>query len=191
MTGGHVAGVVLAAGAGRRMGSPKALIPGGDGRPWVVTAVETLRDAGCARVVVAVGASADEVSHLLDHDVVAVDVKDWRVGMSASLRACLIALADMPDDCALIHLVDLPDVGANVAERLLRHQGSGALARASYDGRPGHPVILGRDHWNGVEASLSGDAGAADYLATNGVRLVECGDLATGRDVDSRHGLSR
>lgn len=190
MTSGRAAGVVLAAGAGRRMGSPKALISGQDGRPWVVTAVETLRDAGCASVHVAVGASADEVRQVLDRNVVAVDVEDWRVGMSASLRACLTALAGTSADCALIHLVDLPDVGADVAERLLRHRGPDALARATYEGRLGHPVIVGRGHWEGVGASLSGDGGAADYLTAHGAALVECGDLATGRDVDTPHELN-
>lgn len=193
VTGAFVAGVVLAAGTGRRMGTPKALIPGRDGRPWVVAAVDTLRAAGCASVYVAVGASADKVRQLLEDqvDVIVIDVTDWRVGMSASLRACLTALADIPAECALIHLVDLPDVGADVAERLVRHRGTRALARASYGSRPGHPVLLGRDHWDGVVQSLRGDAGAADYLAANGVVLVECGDLATGQDVDTPNGLNR
>ena len=60
------------------------------------------------------------------------------------------------------------------------------LARAAYDGVPGHPVLLGRDHWAGVNAAATGDRGARDYLATADVVLVECGDLASGRDVDSR-----
>jgi CTP:molybdopterin cytidylyltransferase MocA len=60
-----------------------------------------------------------------------------------------------------------------------------AVARAAYDGVPGHPVLLGRDHWAGVLASAAGDRGARDYLATRPVVLVECGDLATGRDQDT------
>jgi len=64
--------------------------------------------------------------------------------------------------------------------------GPAALARATYDGRPGHPVLLGRDHWAGVVQTAVGDYGARAYLADRDVTLVECGDLATGRDVDSR-----
>jgi nicotine blue oxidoreductase len=62
--------------------------------------------------------------------------------------------------------------------------GPGVLARAAYDGEPGHPVLLGRDHWPGVVASAAGDRGARDYLAAREVTLVECGDLATGHDRD-------
>ena len=58
------------------------------------------------------------------------------------------------------------------------------LARAAYDGVPGHPVLLGRGHWPDVVAVVTGDRGARDYLRGREVRLVECGDLATGRDVD-------
>ena len=60
------------------------------------------------------------------------------------------------------------------------------LARAAYGGVPGHPVLLGRDHWPGVLESAQGDQGARSYLARHEVELIECGDLATGRDVDSR-----
>jgi len=53
-------GVVLAAGEGRRMGMPKALVRDPDGTSWLRRAVETLSDAGCAPVVVVLGAQADE-----------------------------------------------------------------------------------------------------------------------------------
>jgi CTP:molybdopterin cytidylyltransferase MocA len=63
--------------------------------------------------------------------------------------------------------------------------GSDVLARAAYDGTPGHPVLIGRDHWAGVIATSTGDRGARDYLKRREVVLVECSDLATGRDVDT------
>jgi hypothetical protein len=47
-------------------------------------------------------------------------------------------------------------------------------------------VVIGRDHWPEVAAEASGDRGARGYLAAHDVEVVECGDLATGRDVDSR-----
>ncbi|MFA6577376.1 MAG: NTP transferase domain-containing protein, partial [Nocardioides sp.] len=82
-------------------------------------------------------------------------------------------------------LVDLPDVTAEVVRRVVAAgAGPDVLARATFEGRPGHPVLLGRDHWAGVTATAAGDRGARDYLAGTDVRLVECGDLATGEDVD-------
>ena len=60
------------------------------------------------------------------------------------------------------------------------------LARAAYAGVPGHPVLIGADHWAGVAASARGDSGARQYLSTHAVDLVECGDLASGEDRDTR-----
>jgi nicotine blue oxidoreductase len=64
-----------------------------------------------------------------------------------------------------------------------------ALSRAAYDGVPGHPALIGRAHWQGVVAVARGDRGAREYYATHPHSLVECGDLASGRDVDSPHDL--
>lgn len=190
MTAGRIAGVVLAAGGGRRMGQPKALVAGRDGRPWVADAVGTLRAGGCHDILVAVGAAADLVRRELDSEVIAVDVPDWQQGMSVSLKVCLAALEETSAEAAVIHLVDLPDVGADVVARLLAQSSSRAIARATYSGHPGHPVLLGREHWSAVAETLSGDRGAAVYLNSNGVELVECGDLATGRDVDTPEALA-
>jgi CTP:molybdopterin cytidylyltransferase MocA len=208
-----VAGVLLAAGAGRRMGGPKALLHDDSGVPFLDRAIGALLEGGCASVTVVLGASAEEAETLLAdagwRDDAAVDVvvaDDWATGMGASLRAGLDRLGarEVAVPAALVNLVDLPDVGAEVVRRVLAAgplsgsgggasalaaEDPGVLARAAYDGRPGHPVLIGRQHWRGVAVAASGDRGARDYLADRTVRLVECGDLASGRDVDHPHDL--
>jgi CTP:molybdopterin cytidylyltransferase MocA len=193
-------GVLLAGGAGRRMGTPKALLRDHDGTPFLARAIGILLEGGCDSVVVVTGAAADQAGTLLDETgwtldpaVRVVVAADWDQGMGASLRAGLAAAADEETDCALVSLVDLPDVGAVVVDRLLRTVGSGstALGRASYDGVAGHPVMIGRDHWAGVVAAARGDKGARDYLRAHEHVLVECGDLATGRDTDTPDDLVR
>ena len=181
-------GLLLAAGSGSRLGTPKALVHDADGTSWLLRAVSTLRDGGCDRVTVVLGASADEARPLLtDADVAVVVAEDWAEGMGASLRAGLAALQGGDGDAVVVTLVDLPDVSAAVVRRMATTDvDSRALRRASYDAAPGHPVLLGRDHWAGVAGSATGDRGARDYLAAHPVVVVECGDLATGRDVDFR-----
>lgn len=175
----QVTGLLLAAGAGTRYGSPKALVPG-----WLAGSVEVLRDGGCADVRVVLGAQADDAAAAVPDGVAITVADDWSDGMGASLRAGLVALQATTADAALVHLVDLPDVGADVVALVLHTTSD--LARASYDGKPGHPVLLGRRHWAAVIAEAHGDRGARGYLADNDVVLVECGDLATGRDQDRR-----
>ena len=181
-------GLLLAAGAGTRMGMPKALVRGDDGEPWLLRGVRALADGGCAQVTVVLGAAAEEALPLLDGTgATAVVAADWDQGMSASLRAGLTAAAGTDAEAVVVNLVDLPDVGADVVRRLLDPApGAETLRRAAYDRRVGHPVVIGRAHWAAVAGNAVGDQGARAYLAARPVEIVECGDLASGRDVDRR-----
>ncbi len=171
------------------MGGPKALLRLSPGGPTLLEiAVGAVREGGCAEVTVVVGAAAERVGAICDGLGVSVVIEPgWAEGMGASLRAGLARAAGSDAAAVLVTLVDLPDVGADVVARVLAAaspQPAAALARAAYAGVPGHPVLLGRDHWAGVQELAVGDRGARDYLATNAARRVECGDLATGRDLD-------
>ncbi|MEZ5097111.1 MAG: NTP transferase domain-containing protein [Nocardioides sp.] len=183
----RVHGLLLAAGAGLRFGGPKALARDADGTSWLPRAVTALREGGCDALTVVLGAGAVEARDLLDPAVAVVVATRYADGMSASLRAGLEALLESRAGAALVSLVDLPDVDARVVARVLAAgAGPDALARATYDGVPGHPVLLGRAHWPGILTTTQGDRGAREYLATQRVVPVECGDLATGTDVDVR-----
>ncbi len=176
-------GLLLAAGAGRRMGTPKALALDADGTSWLRRSAQVLVDGGCDRVYVVLGAAAEEARPLVEGLPVEVVVADdWAEGMGASLRAGLAAVGR--HRAVLVSLVDLPDVGADVVSRVLAAEAG--LARATYDGKPGHPVLLGVDHLDPLMATLRGDVGARPYLDAHDVTPVECGDLATGVDVDRR-----
>ena len=192
----EVAGLVLAAGSGSRMGGPKALLADASGETFVRRCAATLHEAGCSPVVVTTGAAADEVTAALAGcSVLVVPALDWEDGMGASLRAGVDALADTPAQALVVMLVDLPGVGAAVVRRVLesvREQEDVPrrwLARAVFAGRPGHPVLIGRDHWAGVLDTAAGDRGARAYLATHDHLRVECGDLGSGGDVDTPEDL--
>jgi len=170
------------------MGAAKARLRGPDGQSFVERGIAVLRQAGCTPVVVVVGAERESVAPLaVDADVV-VEATDWERGQGASLRAGLSVLEDTGADGVCVLLVDLPDVGADVVERVVgavSGASPAALGRAAYRGVPGHPVVIGRAHWAGVRALAEGDQGAREYLAGHAHVLVECGDLASGRDVDT------
>jgi CTP:molybdopterin cytidylyltransferase MocA len=196
MAGGApgVTGVLLAAGAGRRAGGPKALRRDPTGRSWLERSVSVLLDGGCDDVVVVLGSQSREARTLLPDDqsrrdrLSVVEARDWAGGMSRSLLAGLAAVP-AGSVAALVHLVDLPDVTGDVVTRVLAEasRGPGVLARACFEDRPGHPVLVGREHLPALVAALeqgAPDAGARDYLSRHEVVTVECGDLAGGRDQD-------
>jgi CTP:molybdopterin cytidylyltransferase MocA len=184
-----VAGVLLAAGAGRRFGSPKALVRH-EGRLFVEHAARVLYEGGCVPVVVVLGAAADEVratASLTGFSI--VDNPEWTTGMGSSLRAGLRAVAadavGAADTVAAVILpVDTPGVTAAAVRRFVALGAPDALARATYDGSPGHPVLIGRERWADVVATATGDAGARRYLAAHRPLAVPCEDIASGADVD-------
>ena len=194
----RVAGIVLAAGGGSRFGRPKALVRL-DGEPLLARAARTLETGGCGPVVAVLGAEAGRVQELAPAGVATVVAGQWTTGIGASLRAGLRAAAELdpPVPAALVHLVDLPDVGPAVVRRILDSAGTQddphrALVRAVYAGRPGHPVLLGRAHWEPLLASVRGDTGAGPWLrGRDDVVRIECGDLATGADADTPDALRR
>ena len=175
-----ITGVVLAAGAGTRMGMPKALVVR-DGVPWVARAARLLLAAGCDRVVVVLGASFLKARDLVPADVAISTIvnEDWSTGMASSLRAGLTAATG---DAALVSLVDTPGLPLAAVQRVI--SADAPLARATFGGRPGHPVLIGAAHWGPALASITGDQGARAYLDAHGVTDVECGDLWHGRDID-------
>ncbi|MFB8348187.1 nucleotidyltransferase family protein [Streptomyces niveus] len=189
-----VAGLLLAAGGGRRLGGrPKALLPF-RGRPLVEHAVRSLREGGCGRVHVVVGAAADEVRvRAVLPGCVLVDNPEWESGMGSSLRAGLASLtAASVRSAALVMLVDQPGIGpAAVARVLAAYDSPATLAAASYGGERGHPVLFGADHWAAVAADATGDQGARGYLRSHArdIALVECGDVAEGYDIDTEEDL--
>jgi nicotine blue oxidoreductase len=184
-----VAGLLLAAGAGRRYGMPKALVRH-RGRLFVEHAADALHDGGCAPVVVVLGALADDVRTTAELSGSSlVDNPDWASGMGSSLRVGLAALA--PGDCTAVVVlpVDTPGVTAEAVRRFVALASPSALARATYDGVPGHPVLIGRDRWPAVAELARADEGARPYLATHRADAVPCEDVATGADVDQPEDL--
>jgi CTP:molybdopterin cytidylyltransferase MocA len=196
-----VAGLLLAAGAGRRMGMPKGLLRDADGTPRVDRVCEQLRAAGCSPIVVVLGAAAEQVANLVPEYAHAIVAEDWEQGMGSSLRAGIQALtapevpAAPPTEgsrpaAALVMLVDLPGVDTRAMTRVIDcgfeafPEIENALVRATWDGRPGHPVLLGRVHWSAAIRSAVGDQGARALLDAPGVFTVECDDVGSGADVD-------
>lgn len=184
MTGG-VAGLLLAAGAGRRFGGPKVLADTGSG-PWGRLTADLMVAGGCDRVQVVVGAAAPRATALFygtPHRVLVNPT--WTGGLATSLTLGLRQLAATDAVAALVMLVDLPGVTSEAIRRLTALDlDPDVLAQAGYRGTPGHPVLLGRRHWPDVIATAAGESGAKPYLAAHPPVIVEVGDIADGTDVD-------
>lgn len=191
-------GVVLAAGAGTRLGKgPKALLPY-CGRPLVESVSAALLDGGCREVVVVLGAGAPDVQAAAELDRYRTVVnQDWQSGMGSSLR--LANAAADPADHLMVALVDQPGLTPGTVERLLAAHRPGRVTAAAYDGgaaaarepggrlRRGHPLVIDAALREAVAQTVTGDAGARAFLRAHPdlVDEVDCSDLSSGLDVDT------
>jgi CTP:molybdopterin cytidylyltransferase MocA len=205
----RVAGLVLAAGGGSRLGRPKAEVVVG-GRRLVDLAIEACVRAGMSPVVVVLGAvwltpmpmadgpEADRSdpdspgsagSEIGAPEVWLVENSDWATGMASSLKAGLAALEREPDiDAAIVTLVDTISVGALHLRRVASALHDGATAAvATYDGKARTPVGLAREVWTDVARTVQGDEGARGWLRAHPEQVtdVECADLGRWTDIDT------
>jgi CTP:molybdopterin cytidylyltransferase MocA len=176
-------GLILAAGEGTRFGEEPKLLAEIDGRPVLEYAIQ----AQCGvpalqRIVVVLGAHAAGLLARVDFlQAEPVICEDWREGQAASLRCGIEELEGA--DRVIVTLGDQPLITSEVISRFLDAEPG---TRATYDGRPGHPVVLGARQLRAVR-ELTGDHGARDLLA--GAPTIECGKLCSGRDIDTTDDL--
>lgn len=187
-----VVAVVLAAGGGSRMGMPKAILEF-RGRPLITRTVRTAFAGGCDTVCAVVGAEVRKATSYAEAAGAFVAVNDaWAEGMGGSLRTGLDSVEQAAPDAsaALVLLVDQPDITANAISAVLSAQrgtdDDQVLAAAVYEGRRGHPVLIGRAHWDALRPTLVGDVGARTYLQAHldELILVPCDAVADPRDLD-------
>ncbi|MGW4801415.1 NTP transferase domain-containing protein [Nonomuraea sp. MG754425] len=181
----EVAGLLLAAGEGARLGRPKALVEF-EGERLVDRGVRMLEEGGCHPVVVVLGAATVQV-----RGAVTVRNPDWASGMGSSLR---VGLAALPEEAGsvVVALIDQPLIGPGAVRALI---GSGAtgLAVATYGGRRRNPVLITRAHFAGVAELATGDVGARPYLKAHPelVTEVPCDDYGDPADIDTPEDLAR
>jgi CTP:molybdopterin cytidylyltransferase MocA len=202
----RVAGILLAAGEGSRLGQPKALVELG-GQTLAQRGAAMLASGGAGPVLVVTGPVRAWVPGAW-----IVRNLDWRTGMGSSLAAGLHALdldsgpgdaptGPVPADgdlgevgAAVIALADQPLVGPGAVRRLIDAFVAGAsVAVAAYDGKPRNPVLIAREHWAAVIEMAVGDTGARPFLRAHPelVTPVECGDTGSPFDIDTPHDLAR
>ncbi len=182
-----VAGILLAAGDGSRLGRPKALVTIA-GQSLAARGAAMLRAGGTDPVIVVTGAAAVDLA-----EARSVHNPRWRTGMGSSMAAGLTAI---PDHCgaAVIALADQPLVGSAAVRRLIGAFEQGAsIVVACYSGRPRNPVLLAREHWSRAIEFAVGDEGARSFLRScpELVTLVECGDTGRPDDIDTPEDLER
>ena len=181
-----IGGLILAAGEGRRFGGTKQLAEL-RGRPLLEHPLAAMQ--GINPRVVVLGHAAEKIRRGVNmHGASVVVCDDWEEGQSASLRAGLAALPGA--DAVIVVLGDQPGITPAAIEAVVSAAGDEDAVRATYEGVPGHPVLL-RGPLLARAGELRGDTGFRDLLESATVREVEIGGLADPADIDTREELTR
>jgi len=174
--------MIIAAGGGRRIGGPEALLHQGE-RPLVNQVLDTMREAGCGPLVVVLGAAADQVRATADLSGTMVVVnRSWGTGIGSSIRLGLDALPDPRIEAVVVVPVDMPGLTTAAVRRVAALPYPEALVCATYEGLRGYPMLFGRRHWAGIAALANADVGARPYLMAHKDEIVDiaCDAVADG-----------
>ena len=186
--------VVLAAGASRRMGTQKLLLPFGD-TTVVGAVVRAALQSAVDRALVVVGADRAAVRREVEPRGVEIAVNArYRLGMLTSIQAGFRALpADA--EAAVIMLGDQPFLSPATIDALVAAYGTerrGLLVPA-FRGRRGHPLLVGLEYRaevlaldpaEGLRALLRAHAAAVREVPVPAANILR--DLATPADYRER-----
>jgi molybdenum cofactor cytidylyltransferase len=183
-----IAAVILAAGASRRMGQPKLVLPWHDGKKIIDHVVTIYRTAGASPIVVVSGEEDDILAAAVtDLNVRRVSVPSGGE-MLSSVQAGLSALQEPEVEAALLAPGDHPLLVPETVGRLIDawRAESGGIVAPSIDGRRGHPILVGRSAWPAI-LSLRADRSLRDFMRARAgeIRYVVVEDQGVIRDIDT------
>ena len=189
----RIVAILLAAGEGRRMGSPKALLPI-RGTRFLAWGANLLARPGVHSVVAVLGHEAERVAAEcpLAAGVRAVVNEGYRDGMLSSIWRGLGAAEAEGAEAVLLHLVDHPLVAAETVDRVVGALTAGAaIAVPSHEGRRGHPCGFARSAWPALRAA-SPERGARGVLRDHGDWIVHvAGDPGCLAGIDTKEDYRR
>ena len=191
-----VAGIILAAGASRRMGSVNKLLASIAGKPLVRHAVESFVATSLSPIIVVVGYESDKVAAALEGlPVQLVFNPDHANGQGSSVGVGVEALDNNVTD-AMIGLGDMPLLPSALLDSLIHtHIGREGHARnitiPAFEGQRGNPVLWGKTFFPEL-ITLAGDRGGRQLLNDHKAaqHLIACDHSSVLRDVDTVEALA-
>lgn len=177
-----MAAAVLAAGAGSRMGAPKAELVI-DGARLLDRAVAAAHAAGCTPVYAVVREASD-----VENAIVVVNPDPDR-GLRSSLELAVTAAGSAVAVAVL--LVDNPGISAEAIAAVVAAWTPGRIAIGRYRGRSGHPIVMAPELWRAALVLAGPDEGARAFLAAHPELIDEVDVPGDPSDLDTPDDLTR
>jgi len=188
-----IAAIILAAGASRRMGAPKAELEY-RGRTFLQAVLEASAAAGLSpRCAVLRQQHRIPLSDNALRGVIVVRNPDPSSGPIDSAMLGIKAVLNHPVDAVLIWHVDRPNVRVATIQALADRfrDGRPSIVVPACEGRRGHPIVLGREVF--PEVLVNPEGGLRAVVRSDPVRVVtvEVDDPAVLEDIDTPEDYER
>jgi molybdenum cofactor cytidylyltransferase len=183
-----VAAIILAAGASRRMGSSKPMLPW-DGTTLIDWELRQLLDSSAEEVVIVIGSRSEVIRRSLGEAArYTVFNQRWPQGRATSLAAGARSLIErgVRPDAIVVQNVDQP-TRADIVDRLVSElRATGAeIVQPSYRGKAGHPVVLAGSLLEELAAVQEETLGMRAVVDAHPPRIVEMDDPVVRLDLDT------
>lgn len=184
----RTSGIILAAGQARRIGTTKQLLPFREST-LLGQVVNNARNSRLDEIIVVLGHDAARIQSHIDLKGINVVINnDYQQGQSTSLLTGLSRISDQAD-AAMILLGDQPLVDHGIINNLLETYDNSqkSIVIPMFDGRRGNPVIINRDLFGELTATLYGDTGARVVFSRHreNTHFVELDSRCIHVDVDT------
>jgi molybdenum cofactor cytidylyltransferase len=180
--------ILLAAGASRRLGTPKQLLHF-QNETLLKRTVKIALDSGCRPVIVVLGANAEKLAGEIEKlDVEIVENTEWKHGMGTSIRVGIKRFSDnYPNASGVILMVcDQPFVSVDLIENMVRnfHSSNAPIVASSYGDTIGVPALFSRSIFPEL-MQLMTDNGAKKIIYEHQENVIKIPFEAGGIDVDT------
>jgi len=169
----RISAILLAAGASKRFGSPKLLLPLGNST-ILEQSVDNLLNSKVTEITVVIGYHAHEARRIIASKPVKIVVNRlYRQGMSTSLRAGL-GMVNSHAAAVMIALADLPFIPTATVNTLIeafKYSNRGIIVPV-HNSRRGHPVIFSIKYKEEL-SQLTGDMGGREIIRRHSDDVLE------------------
>ncbi len=181
-----IAGIILAAGESRRLGTPKQLLTW-RGEPLVKHVVRLAQKCHLDPVIVVTGYKWIDIAMGYNGLPAVLDIvnPDWREGQSSSIRTGLGFLEKDVDAC-LFFMSDQPQIPLRLVKKIIKKYITDRpmIVAPRVEGRRGNPVLFDRSTFKALK-KLNGNEGGRKLFEKYPVTYVEWKDASILLDVDT------
>jgi CTP:molybdopterin cytidylyltransferase MocA len=188
---GNIAGIILAAGEGKRIGQNKALLKFQD-KTFVELIVDSMAQCGCAPIIVVLGAEVQSIKASLKKSSIKFALNEnWRLGQFTSVKT---GLSQLPPKIpgVMVALVDHPVVQKETYHSLCDKfsDNLNEIVIPIYKGKRGHPVVIPETIFREILGSPD-DISLKDIIRKHNDLVYEqmVDDPGILRDIDTQNDL--